>query len=155
MGKVIAGMNKVVHILLILLMVTLVLSVFCQIVVRFFDKSLPWTEELSRYAMIWMTFLGAAYAISTRAHISMELFVERAQGVTKKLLIVVAAAISGLFFVMMIVKGYELSMRVMDQSSAVLQIPMGLVYLVMPISGIVLLINLLHVTVKELKGEMS
>lgn len=155
MGKVIAGMNKVVHIMLIVLMTILVIAVFCQIVFRFFDRSLPWTEELSRYAMIWMTFLGAAYAVSTRAHIGMELFVERAQGVTKQILIVLAATISGLFFVMMIVKGYELSMRVMDQSTAVLQIPMGIVYLIMPISGAVLLINLLHVTVKELKGEMS
>lgn len=155
MGKFVVGINKVIHVVLILLMTTLVISVFCQITFRFFNTSLTWTEELSRYSMIWMTFLGAAYAVSTRAHIGMELFVERAQGLTKKFLIVIASVISSVFFAMMIIKGYELSMRVMDQSSAVLQIPMGIVYLVIPISGVILLVNILYVTVLELKGEMS
>lgn len=155
MGKLIIGMNRVIHVVLILLMVTLVVSVFCQIVFRFFGMALTWTEELSRYSMIWMTFLGAAYAVSTRAHIGMELIVERARGIMKQVLIVVAALFSGIFFIMMIVKGYELSIRVMEQSSAVLQIPMGVVYLVIPISGVVLFVNLLYVTTKELKGEMS
>lgn len=155
MGKIIVGMNKVIHAVLILLMVILVVSVFCQITFRFFGMALTWTEELSRYSMIWMTFLGAAYAVSTKAHIGMELFVDRMQGIVKKLMITVAALFSGTFFIMMVVKGYELSMRVMEQTSAVLQIPMGIVYLVIPISGVVLFINLVYVTTKELKGEMS
>lgn len=155
MGKIIVGMNKVIHAVLILLMVMLVVSVFCQITFRFFGMALTWTEELSRYSMIWMTFLGAAYAVSTKAHIGMELFVDRMQGVAKKFMIIVAAIFSGTFFIMMVIKGYELSMRVMEQTSAVLQIPMGIVYLVIPISGAVLFVNLVYVTTKELKGEMS
>lgn len=155
MGKIIVGMNKVIHAVLILLMVILVVSVFCQITFRFFGMALTWTEEVSRYSMIWMTFLGAAYAVSTKAHIGMELVVDRMQGVAKKLMIAVAALVSGTFFMMMVVKGYELSMRVMEQTSAVLQIPMGIVYLVIPISGAVLFVNLVYVTTKELKGEMS
>ncbi|MGN7479248.1 TRAP transporter small permease [Solibacillus silvestris] len=155
MVKIVEGINKIVHGVLIVLMVVLVVSVFCQITFRFFDYSIAWTEELSRYSMIWMTFLGAAYALATRAHIGMELLVERTQGIIKQILIVVAAIVSLVFFVMMVVEGYELSMRVMNQPSAVLQIPMGIVYSVIPISGIILVMNLFYVTAKQLKGELS
>ena len=155
MGKLVEGINKVVHIILIALMVVLVIAVFCQITFRFFDYSIAWTEELSRYSMIWMTFLGAAYALATRAHIGMELLVDRMQGVIKQIFIVVAAVVCLVFFVMMVVNGYELSMRVMSQPSAVLQIPMGIVYSVIPVSGVILVINLFYVTTKQLKGELS
>lgn len=155
MVKLVEGINKVVHIALIALMVVLVVSVFCQITLRFFNYSIAWTEELSRYSMIWMTFLGAAYAFAKRAHIGMELFVDRTEGLLKQVLIVIAAAVCLVFFVLMVVKGYELSMRVMDQPSAVMQVPMGIVYSVIPISGIILVVNLFYVTVKQLKGELS
>ncbi|BAK16551.1 TRAP-type C4-dicarboxylate transport system, small permease component [Solibacillus silvestris StLB046] len=155
MVKLVEGINKVVHIALIALMVVLVVSVFCQITLRFFNYSIAWTEELSRYSMIWMTFLGAAYALAKRAHIGMELFVDRTEGLLKQVLIVLTAAVCLVFFVLMVVKGYELSMRVMDQPSAVMQVPMGIVYSVIPISGIILVVNLFYVTVKQLKGELS
>lgn len=155
MGKLVEGINKVVHIVLIALMVVLVISVFCQITFRFFDHSIAWTEELARYSMIWMTFLGAAYALATRAHIGMELLVDRSQGMMKQIFIVVAAVVCLVFFVMMVVNGFELSMRVMSQPSAVLQIPMGIVYSVIPVSGFILILNLFYVTTKQLKGELS
>lgn len=155
MVKLVEGINKVVHIVLIALMVVLVVSVFCQITLRFFNYSIAWTEELSRYSMIWMTFLGAAYALAKRAHIRMEFFVDRTAGILKQVLIVLAAAVCLVFFVLMVVKGYELSMRVMDQPSAVLQVPMGIVYSVIPISGVILVVNLFYVTIKQLKGELS
>ena len=155
MGKLVEGINKVVHIILIALMVVLVISVFCQITFRFFDHSIAWTEELARYSMIWMTFLGAAYALATRAHIGMELLVDRSQGMMKQIFIVVAAVVCLVFFVMMVVNGFELSMRVMSQPSAVLQIPMGIVYSVIPVSGFILILNLFYVTTKQLKGELS
>lgn len=156
MGKIIKGINQVVHVVVVMLMVILVITVFSQIFSRFvLDAPLVWTEELSRYTMIWLTFLGAAYALSIRAHIGMELVVDRLQGVMKQLLIVLAAAVSFVFFVLMVTKGFELSMRVMDQPSAVLQIPMGIVYSVIPISGVILMLNLIDTTIKQLKEEAS
>ncbi|MBD8032792.1 MULTISPECIES: TRAP transporter small permease [Solibacillus] len=155
MVRLVEGVNKVVHGILIALMVVLVISVFCQITFRFFDYSIAWTEELSRYSMIWMTFLGAAYAVAARAHIGMELLVDRMEGLIKKAFIVLSAAVCLVFFVLMVVKGFELSMRVMNQPSAVLQIPMGIVYSVIPISGLILVMNLFYITTKQLKGELS
>lgn len=56
----------------------MVLAVFVQIISRaLFNMSFPWTEELARYLMIWVTFLGASFAFQYGAHISIEAFVTR------------------------------------------------------------------------------
>ena len=49
--------------------------VFVQVVFRFIVKSsLPWSEELSRYLQVYITFFGTAYGIQTGAHLGIEAF---------------------------------------------------------------------------------
>ena len=49
--------------------------VFLQVVFRFILKaSLPWSEELSRYLQVYITFFGTAYGIKTGAHLGIEAF---------------------------------------------------------------------------------
>lgn len=156
MAKVIKSINNIIHIFLLLLMVALVVAVFCQILFRFaLDQPLAWTEELSRYCLIWITFLGAAYALSQRAHIGMELFVDRARGMVKVIMLILGAIVSFVFFFIMIKEGIVLSKQVMGQPSPVLQIPMGIVYAVIPISGAILMLNLLDVTIQQIKEEVK
>lgn len=49
------------------------LSVLLQIVTRLLSRSLPWTEEVSRYAFIWVTFWGLSYAQHKGNHIRFDL----------------------------------------------------------------------------------
>ena len=44
------------------LLVFFVVVVFIQIILRFLDASLPWTEEIARFAFIWFILFGACYA---------------------------------------------------------------------------------------------
>ncbi|MGN0909623.1 MAG: TRAP transporter small permease [Succinivibrio sp.] len=47
---------------------------FVQVITRYcFFYSLVWSEEITRYCMIWMTFIGAAYAVSKQEHINIDL----------------------------------------------------------------------------------
>ncbi len=47
---------------------------FMQVITRYcFFYSLVWSEEITRYCMIWMTFIGAAYAVSRQEHINIDL----------------------------------------------------------------------------------
>ncbi|SEA79419.1 Tripartite ATP-independent transporter, DctQ component [Thalassobacillus cyri] len=92
--------------------------------------------------------------MSLRAHLGVEFFVNLFPLIGRKILSVVAALVSIIFFIMMIIYGFELVNSAMRQTSPVLQLPMGIVYLVIPISGIFLIMNLLFTTIIDvLQGE--
>ncbi|MFV8829582.1 TRAP transporter small permease [Alkalihalobacterium sp. APHAB7] len=155
MRKVVNSINLTVNYLLIAIFIVLIVAVFCQVLFRFvINQPLAWTEELSRYSLVWVTFLGAAHAMATKSHIGMSALVDKSPLLLRRFFIIIAALVSLGFFFIMIQQGFNLVGRSMTQLSAVLRIPMGYVYLVIPISGILLTINLLDVTWQELrKGE--
>lgn len=48
--------------------------IFLNVISRyFFSSSFSWAEEVSRYAMVWVTFLGAAYCVKERSNINIDL----------------------------------------------------------------------------------
>ena len=73
----------------------------------------------------------------------------------KVIMIVLGAIVSFTLFFIMIKEGIVLSKQVMGQPSPVLQIPMGIVYSVIPISGAILMLNLLDVTIQQIKEEVK
>ncbi|MFD2705759.1 TRAP transporter small permease [Salibacterium lacus] len=59
--------------LLIITTVTIVFTLFFQIVMRYvFSNSLPWTEELARYLFIWSVFIGVSYAVKNNKHLKID-----------------------------------------------------------------------------------
>lgn len=146
-------LNRSVENLTAAMIATMVILIFIQVVSReIVGSSFAWTEEVARYLMIWSTFLGASFAFQHGAHIGIEFFVSKLPTVFNKIFTVIAALCSSLFFYYMVTYGYEIVGRQMGQTSAALNIPMGYVYLVIPISGILMFINLVDVTIKSLKG---
>lgn len=154
MDKAVAKINKLTRFVVILLLMLMVIAVSLQVLFRFFlDQPLAWTEELARYLLIWITFLGSAYAMSIRAHIGTEYILKYLSPFMGKVLLVIAAILSMLFFGVMVQQGYLLSARSMTQFSPTLLLPMGYVYSVIPLSGVLLIMNVFAVTWKDVKGE--
>lgn len=153
MNKLIGYMNFGIKHVLNLIMGLLVTVVFLQVIFRFILNSpLAWTEELARYSLIWLTFLGAAYAMSSKAHIGMEFFVNLFSVSIRKALYIAATFASLLFFLLMVVEGYDLAMQGMSQTSPVLRIPMGMIYMIIPLSGAILIINMASQFSKDFKS---
>lgn len=153
MEKIIGYMNFGVKHVLNLIMALLVIVVFLQVIFRFILNSpLAWTEELARYSLIWLTFLGASYAMSLKAHIGMEFFVNLFTVSIRKILYILATVASLVFFLLMIVEGYDLAMQGMSQTSPVLRIPMGVIYMIIPVSGVILIINMASQFSKDFKS---
>ncbi|WP_408010342.1 TRAP transporter small permease [Pseudalkalibacillus sp. A8] len=142
--------NKATENVAALFLFLMVLLVFLKVVTRvLIQSSFPWTEELSRYLMIWITFLGASIAFKYAAHIGVDFIVDKLPRVLKIVFQVIAAAACLVFFVLLIVKGYELTGRSMIQRSPALNLPMGYVYAIIPISGVLMSINLVDSTIKK------
>lgn len=140
------------HFLNVILAV-LTISVFGQVLFRFIIKqSLAWSEELAIYCLVWLTFLGAAYAMSLKAHIGVDFFTDLFPLRVRKIFFTLASIASIIFYLIMIVQGYDLVKQSMAQLSPVMRIPMGWVYAVIPISGLFLIINLIYLFTKEIKA---
>ena len=136
-----------------LILVVLTTAVFAQVIFRFvIEQPLAWTEELAIYCLVWLTFLGAAYAMSLKAHIGVEFFTNLFPLKVQQVLFTIATIVSIVFYVMMVVQGYDLAKQSMTQLSPVLRIPMGWIYIVIPISGLFLIVNVLATFAKELKS---
>ncbi|WP_449538973.1 TRAP transporter small permease [Ferdinandcohnia sp. Marseille-Q9671] len=140
--------------ILIILFFVLVVVVFLQVLFRFvLEQPLAWTEELGRYLLVWTTFLGAGYGMSVKAHPSVEILYESVGPAIKKVFHVVTTILIVFFFWQVIVHSFDFIERSMVQKSPVLQLPMGLVYTVIPISSVLFIINLLYVVITEWNKE--
>lgn len=152
--KALKLLNRIVENITAFMLATMVVLVFVQIVSReIIGSSFSWTEELSRYLMIWITFLGASFAFQYGAHIGIEFIKTRLPSFFEKMFTLLSFICCSFFFYLMVVYGFDIVGRQMGQTSPGLNIPMGYVYLVIPISAILMFINLLDVTIKSLKGE--
>lgn len=137
--------NSFIKYVLILILATIVVSVFCQVVFRFLiNQPLAWTEELARYSLVWLTFLGAAYAASLKGHVSIDFFVKKLPLILQKGLMMIVTVVCFYFFYLLISEGFNLVLHSMTQLSPVLRLPMGYVYSIIPISGFLLTVNYIY-----------
>ncbi|MBG9588286.1 TRAP transporter small permease [Cytobacillus firmus] len=154
--KIVDSLNAFIKWILILLFFIMVIVVFLQVLFRFvLDQPLAWTEELSRYLLVWITFLGAGFAVSVKAHPSIELLFEKANQAVRRVLLALSTVLVVFFFYQIIVNSFVFIERSMMQTSPALQLPMGMVYMVIPIASILFVINLLYITISEWRREAS
>lgn len=103
----------------VLLLLSVLTLMTLQIVMRYlFSSPLTWSEELARYAMVWMTFTGSALAVTKKAHVCVDLIVgafpkglQRAAGyVTKCLSLIFLGVVTyyGARYVQMNLRNYSL-----------------------------------------------
>ncbi|RKO65784.1 TRAP transporter small permease [Desulfofundulus salinus] len=119
-----------------LLLSAMTVVVFLQVVFRFVIKgSLPWSEELARYLMVWATFIGAGLAAANNAHIGVEFFVKLFGPRASKLfltltyLVVMATSLVLVNYSWVIVN-YQIKT---GQVSPAMAIPMVIPYLALPV----------------------
>lgn len=117
--------------------------VFANVALRFLtDNSILWVEELSRYLMIWLTFLGAGLVLRYGGHIGIENLQEKFPAQARVLRIIIFALMLG-FFVFMFVVGVRYAIFTWGQTTPVMDIPVGAVYLAMPIGFALLILHAL------------
>jgi C4-dicarboxylate transporter DctQ subunit len=110
---------------------------FGNVVARYvFDSSLTWASELTTYLFLWSTFFGAAYCFKQDAHISITLMLEKVNPKLAKMLMLLAHLITFTFLAAVAYYGYEYVVFVheLEEVSVDLEMPMWIIYLVIPIS---------------------
>lgn len=129
---------------LILLLAAMSLIIFTNVAMRYLtNDSLEWAEEVARYMMIWLTFLGAGPVLRYGGHIAVENLQDalpRAGGIAVRML--VAALLFG-FFGFMVWYGWLYMQRTLFQLTPVTQIPFAYIYSAMLFGGLLLIVHFL------------
>lgn len=127
---------------LVTLMAIMVVTVTWQVLTRYvLGTPSSYTMELSTFLLIWITLLGSAYALRLRAHLGIDVVVRALSDRGKEIAgIAVHVAIIVASLVIFIYGGSRLVYvtLVLNQLSPAFQIPMGYVYSVVPITGVLM-----------------
>jgi TRAP-type C4-dicarboxylate transport system permease small subunit len=126
-------------------LVALVVLVVAAVVVRYFGVlggSLHWADEAVRFVMIWLAMLGSVVALDRGAHLAVTMLPD-SLGPRGRRAVTIAANLLGAAFTLVLAwKGWELSQRTMRQVSPSLGLPMGYVYLAIPIAAALMTVQL-------------
>ncbi len=127
-----------------LLMALMVLDVTWQVLTRFVLKEpSSYTEELARFLLVWIGLLGAAYAYRKKAHLGLDILSQKLEGAAKRKLDIFISIVCMIFAsVIMIYGGAKLMLLTLelDQMSAALQVKVGYLYSVIPLSGVLIVL---------------
>ncbi len=152
MNKLMSKIDNFLAGFLALLMVLMVVDVTWQVVTRFLlAQPSSFTEEIARFLLIWIGVLGAAYAYRKRAHLGLDLLTSKLAPAARRRADVAAnLCCFGFAASVMVFGGSKLVALTLElrQTSAALQIPMGYIYTVLPISGLLICLYALHNVVR-------
>ncbi|MCD8241455.1 MAG: TRAP transporter small permease [Lachnospiraceae bacterium] len=143
MKKVLDGFSKIIEILLVILMVAMVIVVFLATVGRYSHLySIAWSEEFSRYCMVAIVYLGLMLASRSDSHFVVDVIplIFRKKPTVVKVFSLIDALAVDIFAVFLAYEGWVVSSKMISQGkvSPMLKLPLGAVYLLVPI-GIVLM----------------
>jgi TRAP-type C4-dicarboxylate transport system permease small subunit len=81
MGKILKSLadalTRALEVVMVICMVVMLVMVFGNVVLRlFFNTGIDLSEEIPRFAFVWMTFLGAIVGMRRRAHLGVDMLVQ-------------------------------------------------------------------------------
>ncbi len=131
--------DKALSTALIIIMGIMVINVLWQVFTRYIvGTPSSFTDELARYLMIWLGILGAAYVSGKNMHVAIDVIPMRSSKKTQQKLSFIVYSVIILFaFAAMVIGGLRLVYisHILGQQSPALQIPLSVVYFVIPLSG--------------------
>ncbi|MBQ6293849.1 MAG: TRAP transporter small permease [Lachnospiraceae bacterium] len=135
--------DKILRAILGTTLIVMTIIALLQVLFRYVIKSsLAWSEEAARYLQIWLTFIGAAYAIKKGTHIAMTDIVSRMPKLVATGMKIFTDLLLLAFSVFSLYQGIQLVKATSKQTTPAIGIPTSLVYLSIPVGGAISIIYL-------------
>lgn len=153
--KIKTNIDVVLKWVLVVIMAVMTINVLWQVFSRFVLQSpSSFTEELARYMLIWIGILGAAYVAGQKMHLAIDLLPTKLTGKSKAYLdLFINLSILIFAAVVMVVGGIRLVIitLLLNQISAAMQIPLGYIYTVLPISGLLMVFYSAYFIIRQVR----
>lgn len=137
-------LNNLEEYILVVLFPLMTIIVFAATMTRYMKLgSIPWSEELARYIMVWIAYIGASLGVKKNAHLGVEIIMNMLPGKLKALSKYVRFAIILIFNVLIILFSYKVMNHQinMGQVSPALSIPIWIAYLAIPVGAFLMIVR--------------
>ncbi len=123
------------------------LVVAAQVVCRYgFNHSLFWSEELARFLLIWLSFLGATVAYCQGVHPGVDSLVRRLPDRWRTAAALLSFLAGAILFAVMVVSGTQFAWFVRLQIFPATGVAKWIIMAVVPVSGLIFLVHCLAAT---------
>lgn len=152
--RAVDGINWLVGWILAALMLVMTVLISWQVFARYImGNSLTFSEEVSRFSMVWMTMLGAAYAYRHGSLIAVDLLATLSGPRVGRILhLVIALASCGFAFVLL-KYGLAITERVATQTAPSTRVSMAWLYAAMPAGAALIFLNALAIIANDFSGR--
>ena len=137
-----------------ILLAVMMFCILLQVVLRgFLNVGLSWTEELARYTMIWLVYIGAIVSLGQGSHIAIDILI-RSLSPKRQKYIRLTSNLMVLFLLFVLLregKKLALSPVIINQLTPGLGISTACVYSVIPICISIMIVVLIGLIVKDIK----
>ncbi len=137
--------NKLTEMLLVFLLLALSILMVAAVFYRYvLNDSIYWSGEVSRILLVFISFLGSAVAYKHKAHIGIDIFIERLSGRKQKVLNFTIELAFLLFWLLVFIESFKLMPIFLMQTTATLEIPYAYFFSAVPISSLLWIIHILN-----------
>ena len=139
--RAIASYARLLDMLLVATVVIIIVPVTMQIFARF-TEFLPryiWTEEASRFLLVWMVMIGAMIGVREGTHFTVDLFYNL-KGRTKAAMDILSGLAVLVFAMIFVIYGWEFTDTAWFRISELAELPLWLIHMAWPIAGVTWLV---------------
>lgn len=134
------------------LMAAMCVLVFVGVVFRYvLLDPISWTEEVGRFCLVWVSFIGTYLAHRRSQHIAVTVLVDGLTPARQRQVRLVVSVLLAVFMVMLMVQGTAYTTAFARYYSPILELPLGIVYAALPVAATMMLVAILLDVGKELR----
>ena len=127
-----------------LLLLAMVAIMFASVVWRYaLSAPIVWADQLCRWLFVWMTYLGIAVAYRKGIHIGVDVVVRKLPRALRLVVATIVDLAVGAFLIIVMIKGYGITIRSFDQVYGALELPPSYMYAAAPVSCALMLVFML------------
>jgi TRAP-type C4-dicarboxylate transport system permease small subunit len=103
------------------------------------NNAIPWTEEVSKFLMIWMALMGAPVGLQMGTHVGIEALKNALRGRPHFFLLLLGHLIILSLLLVWIKEGLAMTQMAMQQTASSIEISLGWIYLAIPVGSLMML----------------
>ena len=140
MDKIKTVLDKVITVVCVVFFIAMVILTTYQVVTRYvFNSPSSVSEVLTRYLFVWLILLSATYVFGQRDHICITALKNMFTGTSLKIVNIFGECVVIVFSVLLLVYGGgSITSINMVQYDSILKIPTGVIYSIIPVSGVLI-----------------